>query len=314
MPLTTDRIEMEAITWHVLLRDGTAEDWERFTSWLEEDPLHARIYDEVVLADLAVEALPPKPARQILPPDGEARSSGLGRRIVIGWGIAAALVGSLGYLALPSPEDSFALETGLGQRRTQMLADGSRIDLNGSTRLVLDKKRPRFVRLIEGEALFTITPDRSNPFVVQAGGSEIRVLGTIFNTVASSRGVEVAVAEGVVLFEPDTQAIRLTAGRFLHKRPERPILVGRQDEAAVGSWREGRLIYSSAPISTIAADLSRNLGVPVRADPQTAGRTFSGVIILDPDRDRLFRRVSALLSIDARRSGEGWILTADARH
>lgn len=85
--------------------------------------------------------------------------------------------------------------------------------------------------------------------------------------------------------------------------------VERRAPGSVGGWREGRLNYAGAPISTVAADLSRSTGLAVRADPSVASRTFSGTVALGGDRERLIQRASALLGVSARREGEGWVLT-----
>jgi len=308
MPQSRKQVEEAAIAWLIRLRDGGAEDWERFTAWLEADPEHAAVYDEVALADDALGALPPAAPLPAANDEAPPQRS-FGRRTFLGWSVAAALVATTGYLTLHQQADLYAIETGPGQRRSIDLADGSRIDLNGSTRIVLDRENVRFASLAEGEALFTMAHDPSRPFRVEAGDAEIRVVGTVFNVVHAGGEVEVAVAEGAVLFNPGREAVSLSAGMALRSAGGRLARV-REDAAAVGGWRESRLSYSSATTARIAADLSRNLGVPVRAGPEVAGRRFSGVIVLDEDRERLFRRVAALLGVDARRSGEGWLLTA----
>ena len=312
MPLPEDRIEEEAIAWHVRLREASDEEWERFTLWLEADPVHAQVYDEVALVDDALGALPAAPPRPLPPLREEPPPRRVGRRMVLGSGIAAVLA-AVAYFAFTPGDGLYAIETPPGEPRSITLADGSRIHLNGSTRILLDRDEVRFARLAEGEALFTMAHDAARPFRVEAGEAEIRVIGTVFNVVHARDVVEVAVAEGAVLFNPGAEAVRLTAGSSIVKSDD-GIVRGSTPAAAVGAWRESRLVYSSAPLSRIAADLSRNIGVPVAVSPEVATATFSGVIMLDADQERLFRRVSALLSVDARRSGEGWVLTAsDAR-
>ncbi|QHL90470.1 hypothetical protein GVO57_06010 [Sphingomonas changnyeongensis] len=76
------------------------------------------------------------------------------------------------------------------------LADGSRVDLNGGTRIALDRGNPRFARLERGEALFTIVHDEARPFEVHAGDAVLRDLGTVFDVVREPDRLRVAVAEG----------------------------------------------------------------------------------------------------------------------
>ena len=56
-----------AIDWTIRLKEGSAEDWRAFTAWLEADPAHAAVYDEVSRADATLGQLSPRP-RPVMPP------------------------------------------------------------------------------------------------------------------------------------------------------------------------------------------------------------------------------------------------------
>lgn len=300
-------IEEAAIGWVVRLRHADAGDWDAFAAWLEADPAHNAAYEEAALADLEVDGLEP-PVRLVA--EAPARSSWT-RRAFVGWGAAAAAVVALiGYSTFPSGGDLYAIETRAGERRSVALADGGRIDLNGGTRIQLDRDDVRFARLEQGEALFTIIHNDARPFEVEAGGATMRDLGTIFNVVANARQVEVGVSEGAVLFDPAGAAVNLTPGMTLRRVGEAAPRVSRVEPAAVGGWRDGRLSYRSATIGEVAADLARNLGVPVTATPVVARQAFTGVIVLDPNAETALRRAASVLGVSAGRSGDGWILTA----
>jgi transmembrane sensor len=224
--------------------------------------------------------------------------------------VAAALVGAIGFAALQPGEDLYAVATGAGEQRMVALADGSRIHLNGSTRLVLDRDNARFARLDEGEALFSVVHDDSRPFQVETGDALLRDMGTVFNVVHDEDGtIRVEVAEGAVRYEEGRERVDLGPGMTIRKEPGRRAVAGSRSAEAITGWREGRLTYSNATVAQVAADLSRSMGVDVTADARVAARPFSGVIRLDDDAERLFRRVSALLGVEARRSGDGWVLT-----
>jgi transmembrane sensor len=309
------RIEEEAISWVMRLRDAGAEDWEAFTVWLEADPAHQHAYDEAALADLDAQdlATAPRPAQPAWTPAAEPAHRRPSRRGFLRWGggaIAAAAVGLIAYSTIPSGAALYAVETRPGEHRSVDLADGSRIDLNGGTRIRLDRNNARFASLEQGEALFTIVHDQSHPFEVDAGGARMRDLGTTFNVVAERGAVEVGVSEGRVLFDPNGAAVNLSPGMSLRRAAAtaRPI-VSSTEADAVGGWRAGRLSYRSATVDQVAADLSRNLGVAVRASPGAARQSFTGVIMLDPNKDVAVRRAASLLGVSAGRSGDGWLLT-----
>lgn len=306
--VTNTKARDEAIGWVIRLRRASAEDWEAFTAWLEADPAHLAAYEEAEMADMGAEELrldPPAPEPAVWIP-AERR---FGRRAFAGWALAASLVAAVGYGLLPTSGGAYAVETAPGQRQIVTLADGSRIDLNGGTRLLLDKDRPRFAGIERGEALFHIVHDEQVPFEVDAGGAVLRDLGTEFNVVKDARLLEVSVSEGALLYNPGREAARLDPGMVLKAMPMEPLWIGKLDRDSVGVWREGRLVYSAATVSRVAADLSRNLGVDVAAADEVARRPFSGVIVLEGPPGDVLARASALLGLELVRANGGWLLT-----
>ena len=306
----TDRrkdIEAEAIGWALRLRDADADEWAAFTDWLEADPRHSEAYEEAALAEQEWDSVAP-PERAVPQPRPAARPTT--RRWFLGSGIAAALAGVI-VLGTLQTQGSYAVETAAGERRTVELADGSRIDLNGSSRVLLDRGDPRVATLERGEALFTVVHDESDPFEVRSGDALLRDLGTVFNVLRDGETLDVAVAEGVVEYNPGRSAVTLRPGMALRRLGDaRPQVEQRQAEAITG-WRDGRLIYAETTIGAVAADLSRNVGVPVRASPDVARRPFTGVIRVDAGAETI-QRAAQLMGVNARPSNGGWTLMAGA--
>lgn len=301
-------IEDEAIAWVIRTRDPGFTSWDAFTQWLEKSSENSRIYDRLALldADLGSDfANAPRP----LAPPAERRAPS--RRTAIGWGIAASLVAVVSYTALtPTAATTYAVETGAGQRRSVNLADGSRIDLNGSTKLILDRENQRFAQLDHGEALFTVVHDDRKPFIVESGGATLTDLGTAFNVVRDHGGIEVSVSEGVVQYAKGGSKVTLPVGRTLRVTDGQQARLGRIAPADVAGWRIGRLVYSDASFATVASDLSRNLGVEVSAEPGIASQRFSGVIGLDGGPSATLPRAGAVLGVSARNVDGEWLLKA----
>jgi transmembrane sensor len=89
--------------------------------------------------------------------------------------------------------------TGKGQQQTVALADGSVINLNTDTELQVKITRTsRSVRLIHGEAFFTVSHDENRPFEVIAAQGRIRDIGTRFNIYNAADYTQVTVTEGEV--------------------------------------------------------------------------------------------------------------------
>ncbi|WP_341225938.1 FecR domain-containing protein [uncultured Arcticibacterium sp.] len=121
--------------------------------------------------------------------------------------IAAVAVGVLlvsTYLILtnnrPTEYLSFKSEA---ETQIKTLSDGSTITLNSFSLLEYPEEfesGERRIKLI-GEAFFDIAKNPDKPFIIEANGTEIKVLGTSFNVTARDENVKVSVNSGRVEFK-----------------------------------------------------------------------------------------------------------------
>lgn len=311
-----DALRDAAIGWHMRLPEADAATWEAFADWLGADPAHAAAYDEVELAlDEADAALHAAPAVVEVPALAAANDDErpARRRQWIGGAVAAALVLAIGFNAIPR-SDPYTVQTGPGETRALTLASGDRIELNGGSRVVLDRKDARFASLEQGEAAFTIRHDPAHPFALELGDARIVDLGTVFNVARDEAGVRVAVAEGSVRYEAGGDTVRLGAGQALSDAGGSAAIVTAQtDPAAVAAWRQGRLTYSGATLAQVSGDLARSLGVAVVLDPSLADRSFTGTIRVGRDPALVMTDVAALLDVSVSHGAAGWRLLPHGR-
>ncbi|MBK6414189.1 FecR domain-containing protein [Sphingopyxis sp.] len=301
--------EARAIDWLIRQRDPAFDDWDGFADWLDEDSEHAAIYDAVASLDQDLDGLPPmvKP----LPIMAPAMPRHQTRRAWFGSAMAAALVAVIGVSTLNPFGNSNRIQTAAGEHRTIELVDGSRIEINGGSVVEIDKDRPRFARLETGEAMFHVVHRNNDPFVVETGNDRIVDLGTAFNVVRRERQTSVAVSEGIVLYNPDRDKVRLVAGKAIEVRDgdrQTPI-VQDVDVTSIGGWRTGLLVYNDAPLAVVAEDLKRTAGMDVHIAPTAVDLSFRGALIIDADRNRTIADLAALSGTKVQRQGNGWILT-----
>ena len=303
-----DQAETDAVAWLIRLRGAGAEEWQEFTCWLEADPAHAEAFDHVALVDEELASIGPK--RTSVAAYGAVARAPRRSAPFVWASAAAAVLAALGYISTRPPEAAlYAVATDSASHRVVSLADGSRIELNRDTKVVLDRSNPRFARIENGEALFTVVHDEARPFEVFAGDKVIRDAGTVFNVVHEAEALEVGVAEGAVLINPARDRVELKPGMVMRVSGQ-AATIRRSEPSSIGGWRQGQLTYSAARLTQVAGDIGRNLGVPVRVSADLAERQFSGVIILDSEPERFFKRISPLLQVSARRTNEGWVLSA----
>lgn len=299
-------METAAIDWVIRLRDPAFDGWEDFTAWLAADPTHAEAYHRLAaadqdMADLLASAPPPPPVMALSP------RRAFTRRGWFGGAIAASVAALVGVAMIDRQPALYQIETRPGERRTITLDDGSRIALNGGTAITLDRNDDRFAVLQRGEALFDLVHHDDAPFKVEVGDSTLIDIGTRFNVLREGRTTAVQVAEGAVIYNPDSTAVRLDAGRTLRAIDGDPLLaVGNIAPGSVAGWKDGRLIYDGQTMAEVGADLSRWSGQPVRVDPLVAEQRFRGVLSLGDGED--IARLAPLLDVDVRKSGPAWVL------
>jgi transmembrane sensor len=312
MTAPSTELRESARLWAIRVADPAFEEWDAFTDWLAADPAHAAAYDAACDEKEDVDTLfdvPEAPLPLIVPQPTRRRALWLGA----GGAIAAALAVTIGIEMTGPASAPYTIETAPGAHRTIALGDGSTIELNGGTRLVLDKAAPRFASLERGEAMFHIRHDASDPFVVTVGEDRLVDAGTAFDVVRDARMTRVQVAEGKVIYNPDTNKLMLEAGATLVIEPD-AVTLGRMQAGDIGGWRHGTLAYANMPLRSVAADLSRNLGRPIAVAPAIAEQRFTGTIALGDDgAGATLTRIAPLLGVVPEPKGDGWTLTSPNR-
>ncbi len=136
--------------------------------------------------------------------------------------------------------------------------------------------------------------------------------GTEFNVMRSAETLDVAVSEGLVIYNPDRENVQLPAGKRLYRSAaQNRITVSDIVIEQVGAWRTGRLSFADASMGEVAHALDRNLAVGIAISPDIAEKRFSGVIQLDHPNSQNIEPIAAVLGVRAQKQGKGWILIGD---
>lgn len=165
------------------------------------------------------------------------------------------------------------------RRSAVELADGSRVELDTGTRLVVSRHlRSRRVVLQAGRALFDVQPSNWRPFTVEAGATTVRVLGTAFDVRRQHEEVTVTVLHGRVAVTGTDGTATLTANDQLRAHAGRLDGTARVDSADATAWRQGQLVFQRTPLPEVLDEIARYSGRPVRlGDAALARLEVSGV-------------------------------------
>ena len=296
-----------AVAWHVRLSSDAVEgdDWLAFETWLAESPDHLEAYEAVEGLWAALDQVTPAPS--VLPFRSKPK-----RRPGAWWGaiaaslVAAVVVGATLWTGQPTTE---SYETARGAPRVISLADGSRITLNGGSRLSATLgHHERRVVMADAEAIFDVAKDPSRPFLIEAGDREIRVVGTEFNVLHHAGEVRVTVRRGIVEVRPggapqSPPLARLQKGQSFSHRQGQPgdrILVA--DPETAFAWTSGRLVFRGESLADVAATLNRYVSVPIVVSPNARDLPVTATLNLG-DEDEMLQSLSAFLPVQSRRAG-----------
>jgi transmembrane sensor len=208
-------------------------------------------------------------------------------------------------------------QTDVGERRQIALSDGSTVQLDTDSKLTVRYGRgERSVSLQRGQALFVVAKDPARPFVVSAGLTRVRALGTQFDVRRERGVVAVTLLQGKVQVRDDNPLSRtrwtLSPGQQVKtgRASTPPVLT---DPALATSWTTGRLVFRELPLASAIEEANRYSDRKIRlaARDDLANVRVNGVFNAG-DVDALAASISELYDLEAERSDSGDILLRPA--
>ena len=134
----------------------------------------------------------------------------------MGAGAATAAAAGIGIAFIPRKAKHETLSTVIGQMREIVLPDGSIVSLNTDSEIsVAFSPTVRKICLLRGEALFDVAKNKARPFVVWAGGTQVRAVGkaSVEATAAAGTGSGGGTGGGATAPLPAAKAAAGGAGR-----------------------------------------------------------------------------------------------------
>lgn len=307
-----------AAYWFARVHSGsfTVGERERLQQWRQAHPDNDREYRALAEIWQATTMLSEADLREML--EAPEPSSHVGRHTRRRWFAAAgavcaaAVVGGVlmnGHM-LESPVHTIRYTTAAGEQRSEAQPDGSIIQMNVSTELVVRYYAARrIIELMRGEATFDVTANPHRPFLVDAGAVSVRVTGTVFNVRRDEDSVAVAVQSGTVEVASghwwNRDKAMLDAGMTAQTRPGDGLLVKPGDVSALTAWRQGKVVFEDQPLEDMVREMNRYLSHPIRlADSKLKRLRMAGVFNIQ-DADGFLQALQSNLPIAVRRRQDG---------
>lgn len=184
--------------------------------------------------------------------------------------------------------EEMVVSTGKGERANITLPDGTAVALNSESSLTYTprvfNKNKRQIRF-EGEGYFQVVKNRDCPFLIDAEGLSVEVLGTTFNLDVrrSEKTAELILEEGSVRFRS------LKTGKNALLEPMEKLILDQEtgqfviesgrDIETETAWKRGELVFENVAFEDLINSVEKNYGVRIETDYRSdAVDSFTGTI------------------------------------
>jgi transmembrane sensor len=312
-------IRAEAAVWLARLHsDMRSADTERgFRAWFAADPLHAAAFERMTNTWEATRSLTAGSAPQSWRGSFE-RVPRLRVAIAAAASLIAVLCAGAWFLTRTTPPTPLqVVETDLGERRSRLLPDGSRVVLNTDSRVSFSfQPTERRLVLEKGQARFDVAHAPGRPFVVYAGGKWIAATGTAFDVRWTDARLSVVLFEGQVTVgksgkRAPAKLVTLEAGERAQFDDNAVIIRSVHELSREEAWLDGRAVFENTHLRDAIAEMNRYTHRPLElADPAIGDWTISGTFSVD-DVDAFARSLVDLFPLSIELTDERILLRAD---
>lgn len=317
-----------AATWYGrrAAQGWSAADEDALLAWLKADPDHARAFADMAevgdIVDVAGAdgelALEMAQARRAF---GRGRARRVRRSVGLlaaGLAGAAVMLGAGGWFWSRGDAAEATYAAAPGRRTAIVLADGSRVALDGGAEIRARLRRAdRRIELTRGRAFFEVAHDPDRPFEVTGGGHVVRAIGTAFEVDLAAAGASyrVALLQGRVRVrdaQTGARATELSPGQVLLADAAGAERVSSTDVAAATAWRAGRLVLRGETLEAAAAELNRRGGRRILVEGAARTLRLSGAYSGD-DPQTFARAIAAVHGLTVSQASDGAIVLSPAR-
>jgi ferric-dicitrate binding protein FerR (iron transport regulator) len=157
--------------------------------------------------------------------------------------------------------------------RQLTLTDQSQVTLFRNSSFTYPDKfaKQREVQLLNGEAFFDISHDKTKPFIVHTPLAAIKVLGTAFNVLQTADRLEISVDEGRVLAYTATDSVYLQAGEAASLRAGTEIFVIHQSNSNAWAYATHKYVFNNTSLREVFDYVEKAQNCEIRMSDSSIG-------------------------------------------
>jgi len=196
-----------------------------------------------------------------------------------------------------------------------VLPDGSVVFQHKGSRISYPEKMDGDTRevTLAGEAYFEVVKDPARPFLIRAGQTITRVVGTSFDVRGGQDTVIVTVLTGRVMLMQKDQAksVMLTPGQRGTYSAAQGLTKIENDDVNFLSWQTGVLTFDNTPLAQVVHDLTRHFGQPIELQSPAVNACTWTSVHTRQTLDDILNELEVALSIKVTRAGHKIIVSTN---
>ena len=300
-----------------LLNEATEQEAASVRSWIDEQPQHARYYQDfktiweesrklAAKSEVDVDAAWGRfQERVVASKKSRSISFAPGIALRLAAGLALLIAGSAVFFFLNRKPEMIVLRSTTGPL-TDTLPDGSIVTLNKESELRYPGAFSGSTRSValNGEAFFEVAPDKEHPFVITANEASVRVVGTSFNVKSNEAATEVIVATGIVEVSRKEEAVRLMPNEATTVYKGRAGFEKRKtNDELYNYYRTEEFVCNNTPLSRLAEILGEAYNVQIEIQDPALRNLPLTVTFRNESLPEVLRVISETLNIQAVQQG-----------
>lgn len=184
--------------------------------------------------------------------------------------------------------EEMVVATATGEKATITLPDGTLVTLNSNSRLSYTPKvynKDNRQISFSGEAYFNVAKDKERPFMIDARGLKVQVLGTKFNLSVrkEDKNAELFLESGKVLFTSllKRESVVLSPNQKLTmNQMTGEMSVMKETDNMASAWRRNEMIFRNAPFESVVKAIENVYGVRIRMEYKSDSMdVFTGTLV-----------------------------------
>ena len=196
------------------------------------------------------------------------------------------------------------------------LPDHSTVELAAGSSITYNEAFDGDTRAVElkGQAFFEVEHNPEQPFIITAGATQVKVVGTSFtvdyDTLSGITSVQVT--SGTVIFSAGEESMKLTKDMGASFSPESKTIDTEEASADDAFWRNKFLKFKKEKMSNVVEVLRRHYGVNIVLKNPSISNCKLSVKFQDKEIEEIMEIISSTLQLDLSKEGEDYVLDGES--